>query len=80
MHVAAHLKNLYVSSVRELPDEYKSSVAALLREYSDVFAASATDLGKTHLVQLVVDTGNIPPFQNVCVVSRTSKPRRLSNR
>ena len=61
--VPAHLAKLYEHSVRQLPDEHKATVAALLRDYSDVFAASSSDVGKTHLVQHIVDTGQEKPIQ-----------------
>ena len=59
--VPEHVRDLYERSVKELDGEDKPKVAALLTEYADVFATSATDIGRTKLVQHVIDTGQERP-------------------
>ena len=61
--VPEHMQTLYDSSVEKLSEEHKPLVANLLTEYADVFAKSSTDVGKTHLVQHIIDTGNEKPIQ-----------------
>ena len=63
VNVPAHLKTLYEQSTQQLKEEHKQMVAKLLCDYSDVFAKSPTDLGKTHLVQHTIDTGQEKPIQ-----------------
>ena len=63
VNVPAHLKTLYEQSTQQLKEEHKQMVAKLLCDYSDVFAKSPTDLGKTHLVQHIIDTGQEKPIQ-----------------
>ena len=37
------------------------SIRALLIEYADIFAQDAYDLGKTHLAEHVIETGDAKP-------------------
>ena len=62
-NVPVHLTDLYERSVKELDTGQQQRVEQLLTDYGDVFATSKTDLGKTTLVQHVIDTGQEAPFQ-----------------
>ena len=62
-NVPVHLTELYERSAKELDTGQQQRVQQLLTDYGDVFATSKTDLGKTTLVQHVIDTGQEAPFQ-----------------
>ena len=46
----------------DLPPEQKRQLEGLLKEYSDIFAKSDWDLGRTNLVHHHIDTGNFRPI------------------
>ena len=56
-NVPVHLTELYERSTKELDTGQQQRVQQLLTDYGDVFATSKLDLGKTTLVQHVIDTG-----------------------
>ena len=65
-----HLRDLYTKYVGtiELPWD-RFAFLLLLKEYSDAFATSGFDLGRTNLAYHHIDTGDNPPVKQ--------KPRRL---
>ena len=65
-----HVRGVYETYVvaLELPWD-RFAFFLLLKEYSDVFATSGMDLGRTNLAYHHIDTGNNPPVKQ--------KPRRL---
>ena len=46
-----------------LPSEAATQMMSLVSEYSDVFAVSDAELGRTHLVEHVIETSNHPPIK-----------------
>ena len=52
-----------------LSDTGKDKLRSLLKGYSSVFSQGSGDLGKTHLVQHYIDTGDAPPVKQ--------RPRRI---
>ena len=61
--IPPHLRHLYQESVTELNTEEAHSLAEFLVRNADVFAESASDLGRTSLVQHVIDTGEALPIK-----------------
>ena len=47
---------------KEIDDEYKKQFEDLCEKYKDIFSADSTDIGKTPLLQMEIDTGNNPPI------------------
>ena len=54
----SHLDDLYERTIPCLDQLQKNEVAVLLTEFSDVFASSTDDLGRTSLVKLTINTGD----------------------
>ena len=63
VEVPEHLSDLYSRSGKELTTGQQEVVAHLLSEYQDVFAATKTELGRTHLVEHEIDTGTTRPIK-----------------
>ena len=47
---------------KEIDGEYKKQFEELCGKYKDIFSADSTDIGKTPLLQMEIDTGNNPPI------------------
>ena len=47
---------------KEIDAEYKKQFEELCGKYKDIFSADSTDIGKTPLLQMEIDTGNNPPI------------------
>jgi transposase InsO family protein len=69
MKVPVHLTDLYDRSSTHLNDDEKTSLAALLTKYQDVFSKAPEDLGQTDRVKHSIDTGTAKPIRQA--------PRRL---
>lgn len=53
----------FLSSInKELPNNDRAAVAELLKKYSECFARSKLELGRSKLVKHRIDTGNHPPI------------------
>ena len=65
-----HLKEMYEKGCVHLSAKQKEEVKELLVEFQDVFSKNNYDLGKTHLLQHEVDTGDSRPTKQ--------NPRRQS--
>ena len=53
----------------DLSEEGKGELAALVREFSDIFSRGADDIGRTHLAQHEIKTGDAAPIKQ--------RPRRI---
>ena len=47
---------------KEIDDEYQKQFEDLCEKYKDIFSVDSTDIGKTLLLQMEIDTGNNPPI------------------
>jgi hypothetical protein len=61
--VPSHLIKLYQHSAASLNPEECKRLAEFLQNNADVFARSSDDLGRTNLVQHVIDTGKARPIK-----------------
>ena len=61
--VPDHLTDLYQRSSKGLNDDQKSVLTDLLVEFSDVFAKSSDDFGRTQVVKHSIDTGDAKPIR-----------------
>ena len=65
-----HMKEVFDKHVVDMPNNWdKLSFNKLLDEYHDVFAKDKYDIGRTHLIEHHIETGDEPPVRQ--------KPRRL---
>ena len=67
--IPTHLKKLYDDSIQGKTEKEKQSIANLLIKYQDVFSKTEFDLGRTHLGEHVIDTGDAKPIKQ--------RPRRV---
>ncbi|VDH94316.1 Hypothetical predicted protein, partial [Mytilus galloprovincialis] len=65
----SHIEDLFNRSIVHLQEKEKQHLKELLQAYSDVFAKSADDLGRTNRVQHRINTGTAHPIRQA--------PRRL---
>ncbi|CAC5374258.1 unnamed protein product [Mytilus coruscus] len=65
----SHMEDLFNRSIVHLQEKEKQQLKELLHVYSDVFAKSADDLGRTNRVQHRISTGAALPIRQA--------PRRL---
>ncbi|CAG2220985.1 unnamed protein product [Mytilus edulis] len=65
----SHIEDLFNRSIVHLQEKEKQYLKELLQAYSDVFAKSADDLGRTNRVQHRINTGTAHPIRQA--------PRRL---
>ncbi|CAC5375366.1 unnamed protein product [Mytilus coruscus] len=65
----SHTEDLYNRSIVHLQEKEKQQLKELLQAYSDFFAKSADDLGRTNRVQHRINTGTAHPIRQA--------PRRL---
>ena len=56
-----HIKDLAERSTQGWDEMKQLSIKALLIEYADIFAQDVYDLGKTHLAEHVIETGDAKP-------------------
>ena len=61
--VPEHLVELFERSCKDLDLGQRKDLANLLSEFSDVFAASSSDLGRTDVVRHEIDTGDARPIR-----------------
>ena len=61
--VPPHLKKLYERSLDCIQEEERPALVSFLREYEDVFARDANDLGRSSAVQHRIDTGDAMPIK-----------------
>ena len=54
----------------EVSDEQQNAFKALCNEFKDIFSVDSSDIGKTPLIEMEIDTGDSPPI--------TQKPYTLS--
>ena len=47
---------------KDIDDEYRKQFEDLCEKYKDIFSVDSTDIGKTPLLQMEIDTGNNPPI------------------
>ena len=59
----AHLKQLYLDSIKNLNRSEQVKLAKLLVAYQDVFSKDDQDLGHNDQIQHRIDTGNHPPIR-----------------
>ena len=48
----------------EISNKDKQNLLSLLRKHSDAFCKHKRDKGRTHLVEMTIDTGNVPPVRS----------------
>ena len=56
--IPTYLKKLYDDSIQGKTEKEKQSIANLLIKYQDVFSKTEFDLGRTHLGEHVINTGD----------------------
>ena len=61
--VPPHLVELVQSSEVGWSKEERKAIRKLLRDYEDVFSKSEFDLGRTHLIEHRIETGDAPPVK-----------------
>ncbi|VDI13986.1 Hypothetical predicted protein [Mytilus galloprovincialis] len=59
----SHIEDLFNRSIVHLQKKEKQYLKELLQSYSDVFAKSADDLGRTNRVQHRINTGTAHPIR-----------------
>ena len=47
---------------KEIDQKYKDQFEELCERYKDIFSVDSTDIGKTPLLLMEIETGNNPPF------------------
>ena len=47
---------------KEIDQKYKDQFEELCERYKDIFSVDSTDIGKTPLLQMEIETGNSPPI------------------
>ena len=45
-----------------LPEEQQNTFKELCEEYKDIFSTDSSDIGKTPLIEMEIDTGDSPPI------------------
>ena len=63
IEVPEHLKDLFDRSSGHLDDSQKQELSKLLNDFSDTFATSKSDLGKTDVVEHEINTGDSMPIK-----------------
>ena len=56
VHRKVHLKDFEVSK------EHKETFAEMCKEFEDIFSKDSSDIGRTPLITMEIDTGNSPPI------------------
>ena len=65
--VPTHVRQLYLESLPLLQNvQQKNRLAKMLSDYSDCFATSADDIGRTNMVKHKIDTGSAKPVRQRC--------------
>ena len=57
----AHMQKLYEARIGELNAIQQTSLRKLLRDYSNIFARDANDIGRANNIQPHIDTGSENP-------------------
>ena len=66
-NVPPHVRQLYLESLPLLQTvQQRNRLAQMLSNYSDCFATSADDIGRTSLVKHKIDTGDAKPVRQRC--------------
>ena len=60
----------------EVTEEYREKFRLLCQEFEDVFSKDSTDIGKTPLITMDIDTGDSPPVCNIIYHSNTESGYR----
>jgi hypothetical protein len=63
MEVPEHVRRMFEEGCMELPERDQLRLAALLREYGDVFSAHGLDMGRTGLIQHRIDMQGTHPIK-----------------
>ena len=63
IEVPPHLVELAQNAERGWSKEERKAIRKLLRDYEDVFSKSEFDLGRTHLIEHRIDTGDAAPVK-----------------
>ena len=61
--IPPYLRELYDKSICGKFVEEKAVIESLLVQYQDIFSKDETDLGRTHLIEHEIDTGNARPIK-----------------
>ena len=61
MDIPNHIQNLVKCSCEGWNEDQQKAIKDLLIKHSDTFAKNANDIGKTHLIQHPIDTGDAAP-------------------
>ena len=51
----------------EVLDKYKEEFEKLCEEYSDIFSKDSSDIGKTPLITMEIETGDSPPSMSKAI-------------
>ena len=62
--IPAHLKEMYTEAVKTHDNKIKSELAKILIDHSNTFSVDESDIGITHLVEHVIDTGDCKPIRH----------------
>ena len=46
----------------DVSEEHQNAFKDLCNEFKDIFSVDSSDIGKTHLVEMEIDTGDSPPI------------------
>ena len=65
--IPQHVRQLYLDSLANLKtSQQRPRLARILTDYEDCFARHADDIGRTHLIKHVIDTGDAKPVRQKC--------------
>ena len=60
--IPQHVRQLYLDSLANLKTaQQRTRLARILTDYEDCFARHADDIGRTHLIKHVIETGDAKP-------------------
>ena len=76
-----HMREVFDKHAADMPNNWdKLSFNKLLDEYHDVFAKDKYDIGRTHLIEHHIETGDEPQLDKNRVVCVTHTMRRYRHR
>ena len=61
--VPTHLQDLYERSINNKTEEERAIIGSLLVKFQDMFSKDDNDLGRTHLIEHEIDTGDTKPIK-----------------
>ena len=67
--IPEHVRDLYDSTAKVVPKDYRKRIHEVLLKHANVFAKNSADIGRTTWVKHDVDTGNSAPVRQ--------RPRRI---